>query len=133
MFGRVRNTSLHILAFRLKYFLVEGAFNDYNTAKLKNKRMNKGCMAIIYIYIYITCLFRACCFGINKAFFLYSATQWSRLICLRITCDDRAALWDKLYIWFVKLYSQDRHRLDLLYTVVFCPNLMKLTYMFMRI
>ena len=51
MFGRVRNTSLHILAFRLKYFLVEGAFNDYNTAKLKNKRMNKGYMAIIYIYI----------------------------------------------------------------------------------
>ena len=44
MFGRVMNTALHILAFRLKYFPVEGAFNDCDTVKLKNKRTNKGYM-----------------------------------------------------------------------------------------
>ena len=37
MFGRVMNTSLNILTFRLKYFPVAGAFNDCDTIKLKNK------------------------------------------------------------------------------------------------
>ena len=58
----VMNTSLHILAFRLKYFPVEGAFNDCETVKLKNKRTNKGYMGIINI----SCLFRTYCFGINR-------------------------------------------------------------------
>ena len=40
MFGRVPNTSLHIVAFRLKYFLVGGTFNDCHTAELTNKRTN---------------------------------------------------------------------------------------------
>ena len=31
MFGRVPKTSLHIVAFRLKYFLVGGTFNDSDT------------------------------------------------------------------------------------------------------
>ena len=66
MFGRVMNTSLNILAFRLKYFPVEGAFNDCDTVKLKNKRTNKGYMRIINI----SCLFRTYCFGINKALIL---------------------------------------------------------------
>ena len=67
MFGRVMNTSLNILAFRLKYFPVEGAFNDCDTVKLKDKRTNKGGMRIINI----SCLFRTYCFGINKALYLY--------------------------------------------------------------
>ena len=62
MFGRVMNRSFHILAFRLKYFPVEGAFNDLDTVKLKNKRTNKGYMGIINI----SCLFRTYCFGINR-------------------------------------------------------------------
>ena len=40
MFGRVPNTSLHIVAFRLKYFLVGSTFNDCETVELKNKRTN---------------------------------------------------------------------------------------------
>ena len=67
MFGRVMNMSLHIPAFRLKYFSLEGAFNDFDTVKLKNKRRNKGYMGIINI----SCLLRTYCFGINKALFLY--------------------------------------------------------------
>ena len=67
MFGRVMNTSLNILAFRLKYFPVEGAFNDCDTVKLKDKRTNKGDVRIINI----SCLFRTYCFGINKALYLY--------------------------------------------------------------
>ena len=31
MFGRVPKTSLHIVAFRLKYFLVGGTFNNSDT------------------------------------------------------------------------------------------------------
>ena len=54
MFGRVMNTSLHILTFRLKYFLVEEAFNDCDTVKLKNKGTNRDYMGIINI----SCLFR---------------------------------------------------------------------------
>ena len=76
MFGRVLSTSLHILAFRLKYILLEGAFNDCDTVKLKNKRTNKGYMGIINM----SCLFRAYCFGINKAVFLYGATYWADII-----------------------------------------------------
>ena len=67
MFDRVMNTSLQILAFRLKYFPVEGAFNDCDTVKPKNKRTNKGYMGIINV----SCLFRTYCFGKNKALFLY--------------------------------------------------------------
>ena len=66
MFGRVMNMSLNILAFRLKYFPVEGAFNDCDTVKLKNKRTNKDYMPIINI----SCLIRTYCFGINKTLFL---------------------------------------------------------------
>ena len=50
--------------------------------------------------------------------------HWSRLTLLRIECDNSAALWGKLYIWFVKLYSQVRHRFDLLHRVVSCSNAM---------
>ena len=71
MFGSVLNTSLHILTFRLKYFLVEGAFDDCDRVKLKNKNRNMG-------IINTSCLLRACYFGINKAVFLYGATYWSR-------------------------------------------------------
>ena len=67
MFGRIMNRSFNILAFRFKYFPVEGAFNDCDTVKLKNKRRNKGYMRIINI----SCLFRTYCFGINKALYLY--------------------------------------------------------------
>ena len=42
MFGWVMNTSLHILAFTLKYFPVEGAFNDCDTDKLKNNERTKA-------------------------------------------------------------------------------------------
>ena len=59
MFGRVLNTSLHILAFRLKYVLLEGAFNDCETVKLKNKQTKKGYMGIINI----SYLFKAYFFG----------------------------------------------------------------------
>ena len=67
MFGRIMNRSFNILAFRFKYFPVEGAFNDCDTVKLKNKRTNKDYMGIINI----SCLLRTYCFGINKALFLY--------------------------------------------------------------
>ena len=40
MFRRVMNTSLNILAFRLKYFPVESAFNESDTVKGK-KKMNE--------------------------------------------------------------------------------------------
>ena len=36
MFHRGLNMSLHILAFRLKYFLVGGAFNDCDRVELTN-------------------------------------------------------------------------------------------------
>ena len=67
MFLGVMNMALHVLALRLKYFPVEGAFNDCDTIKLENKRMNKGYMGIINI----SCLFRTYCVGINKALFSY--------------------------------------------------------------
>ena len=66
MFGRVKNASLNILAFRLKCFPVEGAFNDCDTVRLKKKQTNKGYMCIVNI----SCLFRTYFFGINKALFL---------------------------------------------------------------
>ena len=40
MYGKVPNASLHIVVFRLKYFLVGGTFNDCDTVELKNKRRN---------------------------------------------------------------------------------------------
>ena len=40
MFGRVRHTPLHIVAFRLKHFLTGGTFNDCDTVELTNKRTN---------------------------------------------------------------------------------------------
>ena len=40
MFGRVSNTSLHLVPFRLKYFLVGGTFNDCDTVKLTKKWTN---------------------------------------------------------------------------------------------
>ena len=69
MFGRLMDTSLHILAFRLKYFSVKGAFNDCDAVKLKNQRTNKDYMGIKNI----SYLIRTYCFGINKALFLYGA------------------------------------------------------------
>ena len=39
MFDRVPNTSRHVVAFRLNYFLFEGTFND-DTVELTNKRTN---------------------------------------------------------------------------------------------
>ena len=60
------NTSLHILAFRLKYVPVKDAFDDCDTIKLKNKRTSKHYTSIINI----SCLFRIYCLGINKALFL---------------------------------------------------------------
>ena len=42
MFGRVPKTSLHIVAFRLKYFLVGGTFNNSDTTdEQTNKQTNK--------------------------------------------------------------------------------------------
>ena len=52
MFGRALNTSLHILAFRLKYFLVACAFNDCHTVKLTNKRTNNRLHGYYKLYIY---------------------------------------------------------------------------------
>ena len=49
MFGRVMNTSLNILAFRLKYFPVECAFNDSDTVKGK-KKMNEQKLHAYYKY-----------------------------------------------------------------------------------
>ena len=53
MLGRVMNTSLYIFAFRLKYFPVEGAFNDCDTVKLKNKRTDKGYMSMMTSAAYL--------------------------------------------------------------------------------
>ena len=39
MFDRVPDTSRHVVAFRLNYFLVGGTFND-GTVELTNKRTN---------------------------------------------------------------------------------------------
>ena len=67
MFGRLTNVSLHILAFRLKYFPAEGDFNDCDIIKRKSKRTNRGYMGIVDI----SYLFRTFRFCINKGRFLY--------------------------------------------------------------
>ena len=54
MFGRVSNISLHLVPFRLKYFLVGGTFNDCETVKLTKKWINNilhryyNCQMLIY-------------------------------------------------------------------------------------
>ena len=59
MFGRVPKTSLHIVAFRLKYFLVGGTFNDSDTTdEQTNKQTNKQTTDYMGI-INVRCLFRA--------------------------------------------------------------------------
>ena len=53
MFGRVMNTSLHILGFRFKYFLIDGAFNDCEAVKRK-KETNEQRLQGYYKYQLLT-------------------------------------------------------------------------------
>ena len=55
MFGRVPKTSLHIVAFRLKYFLVGGTFNNSDTTDEQTNKQTTDYMGIINV----RCLFRA--------------------------------------------------------------------------